>query len=81
MQAQYTWLAGTATTLTAQAYYNGAQGWFRIWDAGHENLQQYGIDGQFVGLVLGATHRHGRLGLSWGAHANDFSRDHFMDVV
>ena len=81
VQAQYTWLAGSATTLTAQAYYNGAQGWFRIWDASHENLQQYGIDGQFVGLVLGATHRHGRLGLTWGAHANDFSRDHFMDVV
>ena len=81
VQAQYTWLAGSATTLTAQGYYNGAQGWFRIWDVGREKLQQYGIDGQFVGLVLGATHKRGRLGLSWGAHANDFSRDHFMDVV
>ena len=29
----------------------------------------------------GATHRAGRLGLNWGAHANDFTRDHFMDVV
>ena len=65
----------------AQAYYNGAQGWFRIWDGGHENLQQYGIDGHFVGLVLGATHHRGRLGLNWGAHVNDFTRDHFMDVV
>ena len=37
------------------------------------DLQQYGIDGHFVGLVLGATHRRGRLGLNWGAHANDFS--------
>ena len=81
VQAQYTWLAGSATTLSAQAYYNGAQGWFRIWDDGHVDLQQYGIDGHFVGLVLGATHRHGRLGLNWGFHANDFSRDHFMDVV
>jgi iron complex outermembrane receptor protein len=81
VQAQYTRLAGSATTLTAQAYYNGAQGWFRIWDAGRENLQQYGIDGHFVGLVLGATHRRGRLSLNWGAHANDFTRDHFMDVV
>ena len=43
----------TSTTLMAQAYYNGAQGWFRIWDGGRENLQQYGIDGHFVGLVLG----------------------------
>jgi len=81
VQAQFTWLAGAATTLTAQAYYNGAQGWFRIRDAAGESLQQYGIDGHFVGLVLAATHRSGRLGLSWGAHANDFSRDHFMDVV
>jgi iron complex outermembrane receptor protein len=81
VQAQYTRLVGDATTLTAQAYYNGAQGWFRIWDAGRESLQQYAIDGHFVGLVLGATHRRGRLALSWGAHANDFTRDHFMDVV
>jgi iron complex outermembrane receptor protein len=81
VQAQYTWLAGSATTLMAQAYYNGAQGWFRIRDAASDSLQQYGIDGHFLGLVLGATHRSGRLGLSWGAHANDFSRDHFMDVV
>ena len=81
VQAQYTHLAGSATTLMAQAYYNGAQGWFRMWDAGHENLQEYGLDGHFVGLVLGATHRSGRLGLNWGAHANDFTRDHFMDVV
>jgi iron complex outermembrane receptor protein len=31
--------------------------------------------------VLGATHHAGRLGLNWGAHANDFTRDHYMDVV
>jgi iron complex outermembrane receptor protein len=79
VQAQYTRLVGSDTTLMAQAYYNGAQGWFRIQSA--EELQQYGIDGHFVGLVLGATHRSGRLGLNWGAHANDFTRDHFMDVV
>jgi iron complex outermembrane recepter protein len=81
VQAQYTHLLGSATTLMAQAYYNGAQGWFRIWDAGREKLQQYGLDGHFVGLVLGATHHSGRLGLNWGAHANDFTRDHYMDVV
>jgi iron complex outermembrane receptor protein len=81
VQAQYTHLVGDATTLMAQAYYNGAQGWFGIWDGSHENLQRYGIDGHFVGLVLGATHHRGRLGLNWGAHVNDFTRDHFMDVV
>jgi iron complex outermembrane receptor protein len=81
VQAQYTRLLGSATTLMVQAYYNGAQGWFRIWDTDHVNLQQYGLDGYLVGLVLGATHRSGHLGLNWGAHVNDFTRDHFMDVV
>ncbi len=78
---QYTRFLGPSTTLMAQVYYNGAQGWFRIWDAGLEHLQQYGLDGRVVGLVLGATHRRGRFGLNWGAHVNDFARDHFMDVV
>jgi len=81
VQLQYTRLVGSKTTLVAQAYYNGAQGWFRIQDLATGDLQQYGIDGHFVGLILGATHRSGRLGLNWGAHVNDFSRDHFMDVV
>jgi iron complex outermembrane receptor protein len=81
VQAQYTWLAGSRATLSAQAYYNGAQGWFREWDPDHVKLQQFAIDGHFVGLVLGATYHRGRLGLLWGAHANDFARDHFMDIV
>jgi iron complex outermembrane receptor protein len=81
VQAQYSRLVGSKTTIMAQAYYNGAQGWFRIWDAPREVLQQYGINGQMMGIVLGATTEHGRLGLNWGAHANDFSRDHFMDIV
>jgi iron complex outermembrane recepter protein len=79
VQAQYTRLVGGGTTLMAQGYYNGAQGWFRIRSG--EDLLEYGLDGHFVGLVLGATHRAGRLGLNWGAHANDFTRDHLMDVV
>ena len=80
-QLQYTRLVSTSTTLMAQAYYNGAQGWFRIRDLGSGSLQQYAIDGHFVGVILGATHRAGRLSLNWGAHANDFTRDHFMDIV
>jgi iron complex outermembrane receptor protein len=81
VQAQYTRLLGGGTTLMAQAYYNGAQGFFRIRDAGQGDLLQYGIDGHLVGVVLGATRRAGRLSLNWGAHANDFTRDHTMDVV
>ena len=33
--------------MAGQLYYNGAQGWFRIWDGLRENLQQYGIGGHF----------------------------------
>jgi iron complex outermembrane receptor protein len=78
---QYTRLVGSRTTLMAQGYYNGASGWFRIRDTTSGDLQQYGLKGHFVGLILGATQRWGRLALNWGAHANDFTRDHYMDVV
>jgi iron complex outermembrane receptor protein len=81
VQAQFTRLVGSSSTVMAQAYYNGAQGWFRIYDTPREHLQQYGINGQLVGVVLGATREQGRLSLNWGAHANTFARDHFMDVV
>jgi iron complex outermembrane receptor protein len=81
MQAQYTRLVGTSATLMAQAYYNGAKGWFRIWDGAHTDLQQYGLRGHAFGAVLGATYERGRLALNWGAHLSFFTRDHFMDVV
>ena len=78
---QYTRLVGANTTLMAQGYYNGAQGWFRIRDTASGELQQFAIKGHFVGLILGATHHSGPFALNWGAHANDFTRDHSMDVV
>jgi iron complex outermembrane receptor protein len=81
LHLQYTRLVGSDATLTAQGYYNGAQGWFRIADAGSGALQQFGLDGHTLGLVLGATRHRGRLALDWGAHASAFSRDHFMDRV
>ncbi len=65
----------------AQGYYNGAQGWFRIEDWQSDDLQQFAIDGHFAGLILGATHQAGPVGLNWGAHVNDFTRDHTMEVV
>ena len=81
VQLQYTRLVGASTTLMAQGYYNGAQGWFRIQDWQSDDLQEYAIDGHFVGLILGVTHQAGAVGLNWGAHVNDFTRDHSMDVV
>ena len=81
VQVQYTRLVGESTTLMAQGYYNGAQGWFRIQDFASEDLQQFAIDGHLLGVILGATHRSGRLALNWGAHVNDFTRDHSMEIV
>jgi hypothetical protein len=78
VQIQYTRRVGAATTLMAQGYYNGAQGWFRIQG---DDLLQFALDGHFVGLVLGATHQSGALALNWGAHINDFTRDHTMEIV
>ena len=49
VQVQYTRLVGEATTLMAQGYYNGAQGWFRIEDWLSDDLQEFAIDGHFVG--------------------------------
>jgi len=81
VQLQYTHIVSASTTVMAQGYYNGAQGWFRIQDWASDDLQEFALDGHFVGLILGATHRTGRLGLNWGAHVNDFTRDHSMDIV
>jgi len=78
---QHTRLVGASAVLTAQGYYSGAQGWFRIADAASGALQQFGIDGHTLGLVLGASGQRGGVALEWAAHANAFTRDHFMDVV
>jgi iron complex outermembrane receptor protein len=81
VQLQYTRLVGASTTLMAQGYYNGAQGWFRIEDWLTGDLQEYALDGHFVGLILGLTHHTGAWFLNWGGHVNDFTRDHSMDLV
>jgi len=81
VQVQYTRLVGDSTTLMAQGYYNGAQGWFRIEDWLSDDLQEFAIDGHFVGVILGATHQAESVALNWGAHVNDFTRDHWMDIV
>jgi iron complex outermembrane receptor protein len=80
-QLQYTRLLGRRTSLSAQAYYNGAQGWFRLFDPSRAALQQFAIDGAFAGLVLGAHYQAGGLQATWGGHVSGFARDHFLDLV
>jgi len=83
LQAQYTRMLGSATTVSAQGYYNGAQGWFALWDdpASKHELQRYAIDGYFTGGIVNVSTARGPLDLTWGAHASTFARDHFLDVA
>ncbi len=83
LQAQYTRLLSAKTTVSAQGYYNGARGWFALWDdpATKHELQRYSIDGYFTGGIVSVSTARGPLDLTWGAHASTFARDHFLDVA
>ncbi len=70
------------TLLTASLYYNGAAGWFRLWDDPVEqnDLLQFGIDQSFVGSMVTVSHSSDRLATTVGVHYNDFSGDHTLDI-
>jgi iron complex outermembrane receptor protein len=80
LQLQYTRAIGDDSMLVATAYYNGAQGWFGIWDdpVAKQNLLKYSIDGHFVGTMVTFSSAFGPATLNAGIHANDFTRDHFL---
>jgi iron complex outermembrane receptor protein len=66
---------------TASLYYNGADGWFRLWDSPAQNdLLQFGIDQGFWGSMVTATRTGERVTATFGAHYNDFSGDHTLDI-
>ena len=70
------------TLLTASLYYNGAAGYFRLWDdpEAQNELLEFGIDQYFVGSMVTATTRQERWSGTAGVHYNDFSGDHTLDV-
>ena len=81
-QLRYTRVVGSDTLLSASVYYNGAAGWFRVWDdpVAQNDLLQFGIDQAFVGSMFTAVHTTGRLSTTVGLHYNDFSGDHTLDI-
>jgi iron complex outermembrane receptor protein len=81
-QLQYARAVGDDTLLTASLYYNGAAGWFRIWDdpAARNELLQFGIDQSFVGSLITASKTAERYSLTVGVHYNDFAGDHTLDA-
>ena len=82
VQPKYTRALRNETLLTASVYYNGADGWFRLWDvpAVKANLLQYGIDQAFVGSMVTASKSFDRLSATVGVHYNDFRGDHTLDI-
>lgn len=81
-QLKYSRTVGDDTLLTASLYYNGASGWFRLWDdpVAQNDLLQFGIDQGFVGSMVTLSHEAGRLSTTVGLHLNDFSGDHTLDI-
>ncbi len=81
-QLRYLRDLGNDRTLTASLYYNGAQGWFRLWDdpVAQNDLLEFSIDGHFVGSMVTVSQHKERLTTTLGVHHNDFRRDHFLDV-
>ncbi len=81
-QLKFTRALGSDTLLSASLYYNGAEGWFRLWDDPQEqnHLLQFGIDQSFVGSMITASRSTERLSTSVGIHYNDFAGDHTLDA-
>jgi iron complex outermembrane receptor protein len=82
VQAQWTRVLGSSSTFALQGYYNGAQGWYRLFaDPERTTLLQYNLDWRFVGAFATFNHESTRFGLTAGLHFNDFDSTHARDVV
>ena len=82
IQLKYTYAMLGGTVLTASLYYNGADGYFQLWDdpAVQNDLLRFGIDQAFVGSMVTATKSTERLTASVGVHYNDFTGDHSLEI-
>lgn len=81
-QLHYSRALADDKVLTASLYYNGAQGWFRLWDdpLARNDLLEFSIDGHFIGSMLTLSQQGERWSLGYGIHHNDFRRDHFLHI-
>jgi iron complex outermembrane receptor protein len=81
-QLQYTRAVGDDTVVMASIYYNGAAGWFQLWDdaVAKNDLLDFGIDQYFIGSMVTASTTAERLSATVGVHYNDFRGDHTLDV-
>ena len=82
-QLQYTRELGARTALTVSLYYNGADGWFQLWDDPVEqtNLLRFGIDQSFVGSMVTLTTGTESFTGTFGVHYTDFEGDHTLHIA
>jgi iron complex outermembrane recepter protein len=80
VQGHYTRALGSSSTVALQAYYNGADGWYRLRDASG-TLLEYGLDWRLVGGLATFRYAGREVGLTLGVHGNDFHSRHSRDVV
>ncbi len=80
-QLKYSLAIGEESLLTASFYYNGAGGWFQLWDdpVAQTDLLRFGIDQGFFGSMVTVSTGTENLSATLGVHFNDFSGDHFLD--
>jgi iron complex outermembrane recepter protein len=79
----YSRMLSPSASLVASAYYNGAQGWFDIFDDpwAPVNLLRYEIDQHTLGFLANVSHTVGPVALAYGVHVNDFEGDHFQTIA
>ena len=82
VQLQYTKVLGAASSLTATAYYNGAQGYFELWGdpVMQTALLRFNLDQQTTGAMATINSRIGSIDLSGGLHYADYDGDHFQTI-
>jgi iron complex outermembrane receptor protein len=78
----YSRMISPMTSLVASAYYNGAQGWFDIWDDpfAQSNLLRFEIDQHTLGLLANVNQSLGPVSMTYGIHVNDFEGDHGLTI-
>jgi len=74
-QLQYLRALSPRTNMTASVFYQRGYGWYRLGES------QYGLDGLLIGSMVTLSSTHGAWTANYGAHVNEFRREHTLDAV
>ncbi len=81
--AQYHRALSPNAEISAQGFYNGADGWYRIANAAADTsgLYQYGLAWHNAGASVNLHAASARADFAWGAFFSDFASRHTRDIV